>query len=286
MSHANWLKEVDTRTYSTRPPSRQLSDPVVAHIHVPKCGGTAFRNFLQNHFGSAHLALYVHDTFFVYSEDELAGYIKDRAVLGFSSHFVRTFPERLAGRDLIYVTFLRNPVDQFISYVTFAKKNYLGLQVDKPLMGCLPPDLPSLSIREAARWILTQDTEVNFRENFTVNYFARYGLKREAGQPNNDVYYRQNRLAAAQRILQTFFFVGVIEQMERSMSLLRQLMGQCNLDFPPGEVPVDNTSFDFRGDLSWIRMDDEVGSLLLESIREDQQLYNWAEARVRDLKLS
>ena len=47
------------------------------------------------------------------------------------------------------------------------------------------------------------------------------------------------------------------------------------------EVPVENTSFDFRGDLSWIRMDDEVGSSLLKSIREDQQPYDWAEAQLR-----
>jgi hypothetical protein len=31
----------------------------------------------------------------------------------------------------------------------------------------------------------------------------------------------------------------------------------------------------------WIRTDDEVGSLLLESVHEDQQLYNWPEAQLR-----
>jgi len=274
------------KTYSTRPPNRPLIDPVIAHVHVPKCGGWAFRNFLQRQYGPAHLSLYVSDTFFVYSEEELAGYLNDRAVRSFSSHFVRTFPERLAGRDLLYITFLRNPVDQFISYITYAKKYYHDLEHDKPLMSCLPPELPSLSIRDAARWILTQDRDVNFRENYTVNYFARYTLARGAGRPNGNEYYRQNRLAAAQRTLQRFFFVGVVEEMERSMSLLKKLMGQCNLEFPPGEVLLENTSFDFRGDLSWIRIDDEVGSLLLESVREDQQLYNWAEARLRDVNLS
>jgi hypothetical protein len=264
-----------------RAPNRLFVDPVLAHIHVPKCGGTAFRTFLQDHFGQGHLALYVQDTLFVYSEDELAVQLNDRAVQGFSSHSVRTFPERLAGRDMFYVTFLRNPVDQFISYLTFAKKNYSGLQGDKTLMSWLPPDLPSLSVREAARWILIQDREVNFRENFTVNYFARYVLKREVDQPSSDVYYRQNRLAAAKEVLENIFFEGVIEQMDRSISVLGERMEQSGLEFPPGEVPIENTSFELRGDLGWIRMDDEVGSLLLESVREDQQLYNWAEGQLQ-----
>lgn len=84
-------------------------DPVLAHIHVPKCGGTAFWKFLQAHFGAAHLGLYVSDTFFVYSEEDLARHLNDRAVRGFSTHYVRTFPDRLAGRDLLYVTFFAQP---------------------------------------------------------------------------------------------------------------------------------------------------------------------------------
>lgn len=266
---------------------KALIDPILAHIHVPKCGGTAIRNFLQDHFGQEHyLVLYVQDTFFVYSEHELATHLKDRAIQGFSSHYVRTFPERLAGRDVVYITFLRNPIDQFISYLTFVKKNYVGLQADEQLMSCLPPAFPLLSVREAARWILTQDREVNFRENFTVNYFARFMLRRVVGQSISDHYYRQNRLAAAKQVLQRFFFVGVIEQMERSISVLRKLMGQFGLEFPPGEVPIENTSFELRGDLGWIRTDDEVGSLLLESVREDQQLYNWAEGQLQCQELS
>src|SRR5260370_874971 len=263
-----------------------LMDPVIAHIHVPKCGGTAFRKFLIKHYGPAHLPLYVSDTFFVYPEEELAGYLTDRAVRGFSSHFVRTFPEKLADRDLIYITFLRNPVDQFISYITYVQKNYQNIQHEKTLLSCLPPHLLSLSVREVARWILTCDREVNFRENFTVNFFARYTLPGEVGPFRVDKYYRQNRLAAAQRILAQFFFVGVSEQMDRSVAVFRKLMERCNFSFPPGEVPLENTSFEFRDDLSWIRGEDEVGSLLLQSVREDQKLYEWAVARLRTLEQS
>jgi hypothetical protein len=256
-------------------------DPVIVQIHVPKCGGTALRNFLKNHYGSAHLSLYVSDTFFVYSEEELTRYLADRNVQCISTHYVRTFPARLAGRDLLYITFLRNPIDQFISYITYVKKYFQELQHDQPLIKCLPPDVPSLSIREIAHWILTRGGEVNFRENYTVNFFARYVLCNGSSGLDKDQY-RKRRLATAQKVLQGFLFVGLADDMNRSVSVLRKKVEAANLPFPQGELPFENTSFDLRGDLSWINPHDEVGDLLLESVQEDQQLYDWAQTRLRD----
>lgn len=263
---------------------RQLSDSVIAHIHVPKCGGTGFRMFLIQHFGPAHLALYVPDTFYVYPEADLAAILSDRTIRGFSSHFVRTFPEKIAGRDVLYVTFLRNPVDQFVSYITYIKKNFSNIQNDSTLIASLPPDPTSMSVRQIARWILTCDQEVNFKENFTVNFFSRYSLPGETGPFRMNPYYLKYRLANAQRLLRRYFFVGVSDQMDRSIAVLRQLVKRSGLDFPKGDVPLENTSFDFRDDLSWITTDDEVGSSLLSSMREDQQLYNYAVKRLNTLE--
>jgi hypothetical protein len=41
-----------------------------------------------------------------------------------------------------------------------------------------------------------------------------------------------------------------------------------------------NTSGEFRDDLSWIDPADEVGSMLLGSVTQDRQLYDWAMARL------
>jgi hypothetical protein len=41
-----------------------------------------------------------------------------------------------------------------------------------------------------------------------------------------------------------------------------------------------NTSSEFRDNLSWIDPADEVGSLLLRSVEQDRQLYDWAVARL------
>jgi hypothetical protein len=68
--------------------------------------------------------------------------------------------------------------------------------------------------------------------------------------------------------------------MEESMNKLRALAQAAGLEFPPGPMPVENTSADYRDELSWINPDDEVGSLLLRSVEKDRQLYDWAAARL------
>ncbi len=257
-------------SYANRP--SPLRDPVIAHIHVPKCAGTSFRNLLARYLGSAHLALYPDDTFFVYSEKELAGHLSDRSVRAFSSHFVRTFPSSIDGRDMLYVTFLRHPVEQFISYLTFARKVFSSIR-DPNLLSCLPPNAPALSLREAARWILTCDREVNFRENYTTNFFARFPFQAQYGGSAPGACYREKRLSIAQRTLEQFFFVGIVEHMDRSLSLLQSLAEKGGLAFPTGQISVENTSGETRDDLSWIREEDEVGGRLLRSIQEDTLLY-------------
>jgi hypothetical protein len=278
------LQTMVDRWVVSRAHRKPLTDPVLAHIHVPKCGGTAFRSFLVEYFGANHLALYVPDTFHVYSEADLAELIRDRSVRGFSSHFVRTFPEQVAGRDLLYITFLRNPVEQFVSYITYIKKNFHNIQDDTTLIRSLPPDAASLPVREIARWILTCDREVNFRENYTVNFFSRFVVPGEPGHFRMDPFFLKQRLATAKSLLARFFFVGVSDQMERSNTVLRKLIAKVGVDFPEGEVPIENTSAEFRGDLSWIEPSDEVGALLLNSLREDQQLYSFALRRLAALE--
>jgi hypothetical protein len=67
--------------------------------------------------------------------------------------------------------------------------------------------------------------------------------------------------------------------MDESMGKLRALTQAAGLDFPADPVPMVNTSSEFRDNLSWIDPADEVGSLLLRSVEQDRQLYDWAVAR-------
>jgi hypothetical protein len=243
--------------------------PVLAHIHLPKCAGTSFRVALERHFGPGHLSLYVNDTYFIYGDDALRSYlIRDPATRAFSSHHVREFPRWLAGREILYVTFLRDPIQQFVSYMTHIKKHYAAI-TSKSLLEATPPDAPVLPLREFARWLLSQDRDIPFRENHNVNFFARHSAPAAP-----------DRLAAAKAALEGFFFVGITERMEESMGRLRALADAAGLEFPPDPLPVENTSADYRDDLSWINPGDEVGSLLLRSVEKDQKLYDWVMAKM------
>jgi hypothetical protein len=243
--------------------------PVFAHIHVPKCAGTSLRVLLETYFGPRYLGLYVDDTYFVYGDEALRSYLmQGREIQGFSSHHVRVFPRWLAGREMLYVSFLRDPIQQFVSYMTHIKKYYAGI-TSQSLLEAVPPDAPQLTLREFARWLLTQDRDIPFRENHNVNFFARHSA------PD-----APDRLEAAKTALEGFFFVGITERMEESMNKLRALAQAAGLEFPPGPMPVENTSADYRDELSWINPDDEVGSLLLRSVEKDRQLYDWAAARL------
>jgi hypothetical protein len=243
--------------------------PVLAHIHVPKCAGTAFRVLLERYFGPRHMRLYIDDTYFVYSEDALRNcLLRDPPPCAFSSHHVRTFPRRLAGREMLYLTFLRDPVQQFVSYMTHIQKHYAGI-TSPTLLEAVPPDAPRLTLREFARWLVTQDRDIPFRENHNVNFFARH-----SAPPGAD------RLEAAKVALSGFFFVGISDRMDESMGKLRSLAQAAGLDFPPDPVPMMNTSGEFRDDLSWIDPADEVGAMLLRSVEQDRRLYEWAAARL------
>jgi Sulfotransferase family len=250
---------------------RAPAAPLLGHIHVPKCAGTSFRVLLERHFGPRHLSLYIDDTYFVYNDAALRSYLlRNPETLGFSSHHVRSFPRWVAGRRILYVTFLRDPVQQFISYMTHIKKRYAEI-TSQSLLASVPPDTPHLTLREFARWLLTRDCDIPFRENHNVNFFARHSSPAAA-----------DRLQAAQSALESFFFVGITERMDESMEQLRARSLEAGLDFPPDPIPAENTSADHRDDLSWVHAGDEVGALLLRSVEKDRQLYEWALARFNE----
>ena len=238
--------------------------PVLAHIHVPKCSGTSLRVLMERHFGPRHLRLYVDDTYFVYGDETLRNYLlQNSEIQGFSSHHVRSFPRWLGGREILYITFLRDPVEQFVSYMTHFRMPYSQI-TSKSLLEAVPADANKLTLREFARWLLTQDRDVPFRENHNVRFFTRHSSPAAADQ-----------LASAKATLERFFFVGITDRMDKSIEKLRARVQAAGLDFPQNPMPMENISKDYRDDLSWIHPDDEVGSLLLRSIEKDRQLYEW-----------
>ncbi len=260
---------------------REPDEPILGHIHVPKCAGTSVRVVLDEIWGDDHIFLYVDGpTTFVYSRAELEDALHGPTVKAFSSHFVRTFPKQILGRSIFYVTFLRDPLEQWISYLTYTRKVYRHI-ADQVLLKHLPPDMPNLSLRECAEWLLAQSstTFLNFRENYTTNFFARYTVADAYGYDYADPRYRAIRLPAARQTLGEFFFVGIAESLEDSLRLLRRKLAGSSLAMPEIPVPALNLSHEARDDLSWLTPSDPLGRRCLESLREDLALYRWARAR-------
>jgi hypothetical protein len=256
------------------------TSPVLTLVHIPKTAGTSVWRLMER-AGESHCNLYVNDTYFVYTPAALADLLADSAITSISSHHVRTFPPYLGGRRMLYFTILRDPVEQFISYITFIKKVYRQ-QSDPNLLSCVPPDPPNLSLKEFARWLLTQDRDgTPFRENYTVNFLARQTYVALTG--SHDLCgYRAVRLLLAKSLLDQFVFVALTERMDESIEQLRKVCSHLGIELPEGRVGRENASSELRDDLSWVHPDDEVGALLFKSVEQDRQLYDWAAARFEE----
>ncbi len=256
-----------------------MKTPLIVHVHVPKTAGCSFRTLLQKRFGQNHANLYWDNKPFEYTESYLDEFVSSRPSLrSLSSHFVQTFPPRIAGREALYITFLRKPVEQFISYLTYTRKHFDKIP-DKELLESVPPDVPDLSLRDFASWILSH-RRIPFRQNNQVNFFAQTTFRRTWCECEDDyALYCGSRLLLAKVLLDRFFFVGIAERMDESIERLEWLGDQFDIDVPEGPIGVENVSNEYRDDLAWINTSDDVGARLLASVAEDQDLYDWNLAR-------
>jgi hypothetical protein len=266
-------------------PEQQGPEPLLAHVHVPKTAGSSVRKVLDQIYGPAHVHLYFdHATTFVYEDGQLADLVKPLAIKAFSSHFVRRFPPKLAARQVKYVTFLRDPVQQFISYITYVRKHFESIH-DPVLLSHLPPGMSHLSVRECVSWILQGKDSAfrNFRENYNTNFFARYPMLDSKGLDYADARYRSARQGMARQVLSRFLMVGITERMDDSWRLLCARAKKVGIELPPVSIPVENVTAGERDSLEWIHMDDAVGRQLLASVQEDLQLYRWALTRFESM---
>ena len=227
--------------------SSENESPVLIHIHIPKCGGTSFRSLLGRQLGSHHRDLYPDNTHFVYAESALADTVRDPDVLSISSHFIRTFPSELGGRPICYVTFLRHPLDQFLSYRNHICGNYRVL-TDAALLACVPPAADELTSREFARWILTRSPQnANFRENYTTNFLARHVFH---GRSETETEYCSSRFRVAQDVLRQFFFVGLTEELGTNFELFVKIAAERGFPLHLEPTPVENVSRQLTDDVA------------------------------------
>lgn len=279
-------------TAAAEPVTRIPLDAMFVHVHVPKCGGTSFRNLLRHWFRDGHRNLHVDRTSFTYEPDVLARTIaSDSRILSISSHFIRLFPAVIGRRVALYTTFLRDPVRQFLSYLTYIKKVFPHI-VDPELLRYLPQDVPDMQLQDMAEWILTREAAIPFKENYTVNFFAEFawcansGYERPQSPYGTDAWdpvqferYRAVRLELTQSILSNFFFVGLVEDLDGGVRHFVSRCADMGLHLPAATPGHDNVSSELLDDLKWLHPGSRVGALLFAALRDDFELYRWASAR-------
>ncbi len=248
------------------------SAPILIHVHVPRTAGTSLNQILRESFGKRHVELYFSDPQFVLPPEELDRIVASKAgVASISSHSIRVYRPWLAGRKALYISLLREPVDRFLSNMSFIRKHYRSL--DPAHRRNCPPNAHELSVREIAAWCLARGGELNRLGNAT-HFLA--GAQRVHGSHVRE--YEASLADFARRVLDGFFFVGLTERFEEGLRVLARRLHEHGhtLKLRPCR---SNTSRDALGDCGWVRAEDPVGKQVLDYVAVDRPLYRYACAR-------
>ena len=158
---------------------------ILAFSHIPKTAGMTLNYLLRRHFGCGHLSVSYRGNQVVYTARDLKRDLRIQPFIkSISGHSLKPFVD-FREFSLCWYTYLRNPVDRFISHYQY--------EVEKGGKRC--------SFRE---WYKTFH-----RENWQVRMLAG----------------EEDLLAAKQILLEKFVFVGVQEHFDESLLILRSRLG-------------------------------------------------------------
>jgi hypothetical protein len=263
---------------------RETGTPLILHCHVPKTAGTTVSEGFKQSFGIYYFHHLHPDPYYVLSRDVLEDFLQISPFLKcITSHHLRSFPLSIGKRTTFLFTFLRRPEDAFISTLRFAQREFFRFPPE--VQRLWPKDTPSLPLRELARQYLEMNaafSDISAQTRFFCNpkAMAEFGLSDGHG-------YGLNSPEIAFSILQEFHFVGIVEEMKKSVEVLTDLLLQRGV----------RVYFDLRLKLNaspnnarpaWLTPEDEVGRQILETNRSDRLLHDYFQKQVleshRDLR--
>ncbi len=245
--------------------------PLLVHVHIPKCAGTSFNQILLDSFGDRYVPMYSTQPGSCFSIAELERRIAPLPnALAISSHSIRLFPERIAGRRALYVLFARHPLEWQISNITYLIENYHHLS--EAHRATLPDECPEMSVKELISWLLEKNLRDNRPRTDLTRFLALPSCEQAGVEPTDEML-----VQTAKRVLDGCFFVGLVERMADSVRLLSEKLALVGLELKtPPAIPDLNRSAHRRGDLSWINESDPLGSRVLSRLARDQAVYDHA----------
>jgi hypothetical protein len=270
------VSEIDSKTDIETAAVTGEIRPIIVHVHIPKTAGTSFTELLRRQFEERHFSYLHPDPTYVITPEQFDDLlIKKPSLESFSSHCVRTFPPRIAGRNALYITFLREPAAAFLSLLSYTRKEYNNLS-DAAKQGW-PDNTPELSLRELAYRYLAPCGPYG-QSCLQTRFLCHPSYTKLLITPD----YNQfgiNSYHAARSNLRRFFFVGIVEQMQRSLQWLKEKLSMLGVDFDISDIPQANRIDSSGEDLSWLNEGDPVGKLVIRSNANDYRLYReWKSA--------
>jgi len=244
--------------------------PILVHAHIPKTAGTSFNELLSRQFQERHYQYLHPDPSHIITLEEFEELLTKRPNLrSISSHCVRTFPPRIGGRPALYVTFLREPLAAFLSLLRYTRKEYQNLPDE--VKKWWPDNTPSLSLRELAYLYLAPGGSY-VQSCQQTRFFCPPDYTKLLITPD----YNQfgiNSYSVARSNLRQFFFVGIVEQMEKSLHYLKRRLLDRGVNLDIDDVPRENRIDSSSEDLSWLHVGDSIGRLVIRSNANDNRLY-------------
>ena len=247
----------------------RTESPLILHCHIPKTAGTTVSAGFRRSFEIFHFHHFHPDPFYILTREILEELLEiDPGLRSISSHHLRSFPLCLAGRPTFLMTFLRKPEDTFVSQLKYAQRQFSTFSPEAKRFW--PKDTPRLPLRELARQFLdvtTLDQDYSPQTRFLCNSstMASLGLS-DGNQFGLDSY------EIGRAILDGFHFVGIVEEMKKSLEVLTDRLLQWGV-----KVYFDldlrlNSSPDTRP--AWLTQEDEVGRRVLETSKNDRLLHD------------
>ncbi len=242
---------------------RDALSPLLVHVHMQKTGGQSVNEFLRKYSLRRML--------FFFDEEHKPGQwdVFERAAnnkrpepIVFTSHVMRyTFPPLLGGRLALYFSLFRHPYDVLLSYVKYIRKCYeLQLPSTKRI---LPADIKEMSVEQIMKWYLRNP----LLEHFAGHILPVFHLT------------QMDDLERAKQLVSRFLFIGITEEMPRSMAVLKRKLAPYGFVFPDIAWEWRNTTADVELGGYDVRKDKEFLAYADKHLAHEVAFYEWARER-------
>ncbi|WP_460096901.1 sulfotransferase family 2 domain-containing protein [Pseudomonas sp. S3_C01] len=233
------------------------------YLHIPKTAGTSLTSFLDAQFDCSRICpAQLLPELFKLDGDSISKYDFFRGHLWFGLN-------SYVGRDLNYITMLRDPVQRTISWYSHVKRDVNAYRHDRvvkenwSLFDFVADKETQWDMVNAQTIFLAADLDFEKLSKDPVGY-GQAVIKSYAAR-NKD----RELLDLAKSRLERFMFFGITERMNHSLHLLSHVL-DVYPQFSREKLNVSENR----------PMDDEISSDTIHAIREitslDQELYDWA----------